>query len=49
MKLGMKAVQVKTGKYLPEVVAVPAPTKLVDNFAKAVDWILETKAKNAKK
>lgn len=33
----MKGVLVKTGKYLPNVVLEPAPTKVVDNFAKFVD------------
>lgn len=49
MKLNMKAVQVKTGKYLPDVVASPAPTKIVDNFAVAIDWIIEIKSKSDKK
>lgn len=45
MRIGMKAVQVKTGKYLPDVVATPAPTKIVENFAAAVDWIVQYKRK----
>uniref|UniRef100_A0A1A9WGT9 Haloacid dehalogenase-like hydrolase domain-containing protein 2 n=1 Tax=Glossina brevipalpis TaxID=37001 RepID=A0A1A9WGT9_9MUSC len=45
MKVGFKAIQVKTGKYLPDIVAVPSPTILVENFCEAVDWILENRYK----
>lgn len=37
MAIGMKGVLVKTGKYLPNVLLEPAPTKVVDNFSKFVD------------
>ncbi|XP_037816575.1 haloacid dehalogenase-like hydrolase domain-containing protein 2 [Lucilia sericata] len=43
MKVGLKGLQVKTGKYLPDVVAEPPPTALVENFSEAVDWILKNK------
>ncbi|XP_073823565.1 haloacid dehalogenase-like hydrolase domain-containing protein 2 [Musca autumnalis] len=43
MKVGLKGIQVKTGKYLPDVVAEPPPTVLVENFSEAVNWILENK------
>ncbi|TMW49296.1 hypothetical protein DOY81_005596 [Sarcophaga bullata] len=41
MNVGLKGIQVKTGKYLPDVVAEPPPTALVENFSEAVDWILK--------
>lgn len=37
MAIGMKGVLVKTGKYLPNVILDPAPTKVVENFSKFVD------------
>ncbi|XP_036340954.1 haloacid dehalogenase-like hydrolase domain-containing protein 2 isoform X2 [Rhagoletis pomonella] len=40
MQLGLKGIQVKTGKYLPNVVVDPPPTALVENFSEAVDWII---------
>uniref|UniRef100_A0A1B0GDE4 Haloacid dehalogenase-like hydrolase domain-containing protein 2 n=2 Tax=Glossina TaxID=44049 RepID=A0A1B0GDE4_GLOMM len=43
MKIGLKAIQVKTGKYLPDIKAEPPPTALVDNFCEAVDWIIKNK------
>lgn len=43
MSVGLKGIQVKTGKYLPNVVAEPPPTVMVENFAEAVDWICENK------
>ncbi|XP_030376641.1 haloacid dehalogenase-like hydrolase domain-containing protein 2 [Scaptodrosophila lebanonensis] len=46
MKVGLQAVQVKTGKYLPNVLATPPPTALVENFSEAVDWILQQNAKS---
>lgn len=39
MQLGLKGIQVKTGKYLPNVVT-PPPTALVENFSEAVNWII---------
>uniref|UniRef100_A0A1B0C946 Phospholysine phosphohistidine inorganic pyrophosphate phosphatase n=1 Tax=Lutzomyia longipalpis TaxID=7200 RepID=A0A1B0C946_LUTLO len=41
MKLGMKGILVKTGKYLPDTECSPPPTTVLDNFAAAVDWIEE--------
>ncbi|KAH8297922.1 hypothetical protein KR018_000693 [Drosophila ironensis] len=41
MSVGMLAIQVKTGKYLPDVVPSPPPTALLENFAEAVDWIIQ--------
>ncbi|XP_075145270.1 haloacid dehalogenase-like hydrolase domain-containing protein 2 [Haematobia irritans] len=43
MNVGLKGIQVKTGKYLPDVVAEPPPTVMVENFSEAVNWILENK------
>lgn len=43
MKVGLKGIQVKTGKYLPDVVVETPPTVLVENFSEAVDWILQNK------
>ncbi|XP_055707625.1 haloacid dehalogenase-like hydrolase domain-containing protein 2 [Phlebotomus papatasi] len=45
MKLGMKGLLVKTGKYLPNTTSNPPPTATLDNFAAAVDWI-EANLKN---
>lgn len=39
MRIGMKGVLVKTGKYLPTVSIDPAPTVVLENFSEAVDWI----------
>lgn len=39
MDAGMQAILVKTGKYRPEVAA--QPTFLAENFAEAVDWLIE--------
>ncbi|XP_054742670.1 haloacid dehalogenase-like hydrolase domain-containing protein 2 [Anastrepha obliqua] len=39
MQLGLKGIQVKTGKYLADIVVTPPPTALVENFSEAVDWI----------
>lgn len=39
MDAGMHAILVKTGKYRPEVSA--EPTFLADNFAGAVEWLIE--------
>lgn len=41
MEIGMKAIQVKTGKYMADVKAQQKPTALVENFADAVNWILQ--------
>lgn len=41
MWVGLKGIQVKTGKYLPDVVVEPPATALVENFSEAVDWILK--------
>uniref|UniRef100_A0A1A9WGT8 Haloacid dehalogenase-like hydrolase domain-containing protein 2 n=1 Tax=Glossina brevipalpis TaxID=37001 RepID=A0A1A9WGT8_9MUSC len=43
MKIGLKAIQVKTGKYLPDVKAEPPPTAVVENFCEAVEWIIKNK------
>ena len=39
MAIGMKAILVKTGKYLPSVSIDPPPTVVLENFAEAVEWI----------
>ncbi|XP_055376347.1 haloacid dehalogenase-like hydrolase domain-containing protein 2 [Condylostylus longicornis] len=39
MNIGMKAILVKTGKYLPDAEIPVQPTALLDNFASAVKWI----------
>lgn len=41
MKLGLKGILVKTGKYLPHIKAEPPPTALCENFNDAVEWIIE--------
>lgn len=35
----IRGIQVKTGKYLPDVKSEIPPTVLVENFAEAVEWI----------
>ncbi|CAD6996849.1 haloacid dehalogenase-like hydrolase domain-containing protein 2 [Ceratitis capitata] len=40
MKLGLKGIQVKTGKYLADVMITPPPTVVVENFSEAVDWLI---------
>lgn len=40
MKIGMKAVLVKTGKFQAgDDLMLPLPTTVQDNFSDAVDWI----------
>jgi len=41
MKVGMQAILVKTGKYLPDAEIPSQPTAILDNFACAVTWIEE--------
>ncbi|KAJ6638783.1 Haloacid dehalogenase-like hydrolase domain-containing protein 2 [Pseudolycoriella hygida] len=41
MKLGMKGILVRTGKYRSDVTIDPPPTITVDNFSAAVDWLFE--------
>jgi len=41
MSMGMQGILVKTGKYLPDVKPSPPPTALLENFAEAVDWIIQ--------
>ncbi|XP_055839861.1 haloacid dehalogenase-like hydrolase domain-containing protein 2 [Episyrphus balteatus] len=43
LAVGMKAILVKTGKYLPDIVVDPPPTLLAENFAEAVQWIEQNK------
>ncbi|XP_039950772.1 haloacid dehalogenase-like hydrolase domain-containing protein 2 [Bactrocera neohumeralis] len=45
MKIGLKGIQVKTGKYLPNITVPDQPTVIVENFSKAVDWIIKTNLK----
>ncbi|XP_011189365.2 haloacid dehalogenase-like hydrolase domain-containing protein 2 [Zeugodacus cucurbitae] len=42
MKLGLKGIQVKTGKYLPNIAVTEQPTVIVENFSEAVDWIIKS-------
>lgn len=39
LKNNIRGIQVKTGKYLPDVQGELSPTALVENFAEAVEWI----------
>lgn len=39
LKNNIRGIQVKTGKYLPDVKSELPPTALVENFAEAVEWI----------
>lgn len=39
LKNNIRGIQVKTGKYLPDVQGELPPTALVENFAEAVEWI----------
>ncbi|XP_037030270.1 haloacid dehalogenase-like hydrolase domain-containing protein 2 [Bradysia coprophila] len=41
MKVGMKGILVRTGKYRADVAVDPPPTATLDNFAAAVDWLFE--------
>lgn len=45
MNVGMKGILVKTGKYIENIesTAVNPPTKVIDSFADAVDWLLQHK------
>lgn len=45
MKAGMKGILVRTGKYLKNIEATAShpPTKVIDTFATAVDWLLQEK------
>lgn len=45
MKAGMKGILVRTGKYIENIesTAENPPTKVIDSFADAVDWLLEEK------
>lgn len=45
MSIGMKAILVKTGKYIPGLQIDPPPTIVLPNFADAVDWILKQNEK----
>lgn len=45
MKIGLKGIQVKTGKYLPNITVPEQPTAVVENFSEAVDWIINTNLK----
>lgn len=42
MNVGMKGILVKTGKYIANIEAKYSnqPTKIVDTFANAVDWLI---------
>lgn len=41
MRIGMRGILVRTGKYLPDVSIDPPPTLVLENFAEAVDWIAQ--------
>lgn len=42
MNVGMKGILVKTGKYITNIETKYSnqPTKIVDTFANAVDWLI---------
>lgn len=47
MNVGMKGILVKTGKYIENIesTATQAPTKVINSFSDAVDWLIEKKFK----